>query len=80
MAKELTAVLHHYQDLLEDIYRKHNREKLSDIPKLIDKTLGLRKVKGSKSKTMRTKIWAGNGYGSQGGDVLVKSTRTLEGE
>eukprot|EP00434_Breviolum_minutum_P016857 symbB.v1.2.014872.t1/scaffold1098.1/size138148/4 len=34
---ELTAVLHHYQDLLEDIYRKHNREKLSDIPKLIDK-------------------------------------------
>ena len=40
MAKELTAVLHHYQDLLEDIYRKHNREKLSDIPKLIDKTLG----------------------------------------
>ena len=80
MAKELTAVLHHYQDLLEDIYRKHNREKLSDIPKLIDKKLGLRKVKGSKSKTVRTKIWVGNGYGSHGGDVLVKSACRLEGE
>jgi hypothetical protein len=37
-------MLHRYQHMLEDIYRQHNPEKLSDIPKLINRTLGSRSV------------------------------------
>ncbi|CAL1141650.1 unnamed protein product [Cladocopium goreaui] len=34
---EFSSMLHRYQHMLEDIYRQHNPEKLSDIPKLINR-------------------------------------------